>query len=50
MIHFGDITQISGYAVPPVDVVTGGSPCQDYADNNYAYYRMFYNFNMKYFA
>lgn len=29
MKHFGDITKISGYDVPIVDVVTGGSPCQD---------------------
>lgn len=29
MIHLGDITQIDWSAVPPVDVVTGGSPCQD---------------------
>lgn len=29
MIHLGDITAIDGHAVPPVDVVTGGSPCQD---------------------
>ena len=29
MIHLGDITKISGYDVPPVDVVIGGSPCQD---------------------
>lgn len=29
MIHFGDITKLSGYELPPVDVVTGGSPCQD---------------------
>ena len=29
MIHLGDITKISGYEIPPVDVVTGGSPCQD---------------------
>lgn len=29
MIHLGDITALSGYDVPPVDVVTGGSPCQD---------------------
>ena len=27
--HFGDIAQISGYEVPIVDVVIGGSPCQD---------------------
>lgn len=29
MKHYGDITQISGYDVPLVDIVTGGSPCQD---------------------
>lgn len=29
MINLGDITKISGYNVPMVDVVIGGSPCQD---------------------
>ena len=29
MKHFGDITKISGYDLPVVDVITGGSPCQD---------------------
>lgn len=29
MKHLGDITKLSGYAVPPVDIITGGSPCQD---------------------
>lgn len=29
MKHFGDITKISGYEVPIVDCVIGGSPCQD---------------------
>ena len=29
MNHLGDITQIRGDAVPPVDVIIGGSPCQD---------------------
>ena len=29
MKHYGDITKISGYEVEPVDIVTGGSPCQD---------------------
>ena len=29
MIHLGDITKISGYEAPAVDVVVGGSPCQD---------------------
>lgn len=27
--HLGDITKISGYSVPVVDCVIGGSPCQD---------------------
>lgn len=29
MKHFGDITKIDGSKVPIVDIVTGGSPCQD---------------------
>lgn len=29
MVHFGDITKIKGDEVPAVDVITGGSPCQD---------------------
>lgn len=29
MKHFGDITKINGSEVPVVDIVTGGSPCQD---------------------
>lgn len=29
MKHLGDITTIDWATVPPVDVVTGGSPCQD---------------------
>lgn len=29
MNHLGDITQIRGDCVPPVDVIIGGSPCQD---------------------
>lgn len=29
MVHLGDITKMSGYTVPPVDVITFGSPCQD---------------------
>ena len=27
--HLGDITKINGYEIEPVDVITGGSPCQD---------------------
>ena len=29
MKHFGDITKINGHEVPIVDIITGGSPCQD---------------------
>lgn len=29
MKHLGDITKINGSEVPPVDVIIGGSPCQD---------------------
>ena len=29
MIHLGDITKINGAIAPIVDVITGGSPCQD---------------------
>ena len=29
MKHFGDITKIKGSDVPLVDIVCGGSPCQD---------------------
>ena len=29
VIHLGDITKINGAEIPPVDVISGGSPCQD---------------------
>lgn len=29
MKHLGDITKISGSVAPVVDIITGGSPCQD---------------------
>ena len=29
MTHVGDITKLSGFSLPPVDCITGGSPCQD---------------------
>ena len=29
MIHVGDITRLDGAKLPPVDIVCGGSPCQD---------------------
>ena len=32
MIHVGDITKLNGAVLPPVDIICGGSPCQDYAE------------------
>lgn len=29
MLHLGDITQLDGAKLPPVDIICGGSPCQD---------------------
>ena len=29
MLHFGDITKLNGALLPPVDIICGGSPCQD---------------------
>ena len=29
MLHAGDITKLDGAKLPPVDIITGGSPCQD---------------------
>ena len=29
MVHVGDITKLDGAKLPPVDIVCGGSPCQD---------------------
>ena len=29
MIHVGDITLLNGAELPPVDIICGGSPCQD---------------------
>ena len=29
MLHVGDITKLNGAMLPPVDVICGGSPCQD---------------------
>ena len=31
MKHLGDITKIDGSMIEPVDVITGGSPCQDFS-------------------
>lgn len=30
MKHLGDISKINGAEVEPVDIITFGSPCQDY--------------------
>ena len=32
ILHVGDITKLNGAELPPVDIITGGSPCQDYAE------------------
>ena len=29
MLHVGDITKLDGATLPPVDIICGGSPCQD---------------------
>lgn len=29
MIHLGNVTEIDGSRIPPVDIITFGSPCQD---------------------
>jgi len=32
MLHVGDITKLKGTELPAVDIITGGSPCQAYAE------------------
>ncbi len=29
MVHVGDITKLNGAQLPPVEIICGGSPCQD---------------------
>lgn len=29
MLHFGDVSEMNGGEIPPVDIITAGSPCQD---------------------
>lgn len=29
MVHYGDVSKIDGAKIPPVDIITFGSPCQD---------------------
>ena len=31
MVHLGDITQLHGGQLPPVDIITFGSPCQGWS-------------------
>ena len=33
MLHVGDITKLDGAKLPPVEIITGGSPCQDNAED-----------------
>lgn len=33
MVHIGDITKLHGGAIPPVDIITFGSPCQNLSNN-----------------
>ena len=32
MLHVGDITKLKGAELPPVDIICGGSPCQNYPE------------------
>ena len=32
MKHYGDISQMNGGEIEPVDIITFGSPCTDYAE------------------
>lgn len=31
MLHVGEITKLDGAELPPVDIICGGSPCQDFS-------------------
>lgn len=33
--HYGDISTMNGAEIEPVDIITFGSPCQDYSDKIY---------------
>ena len=52
MVHLGDITALSGDKIPAVDVITFGSPCQNYAEEMIipkyaAKYRLIHGFVQK---
>ena len=32
MAHLGDVTKLDGRELPPVHIITFGSPCQNYAE------------------
>lgn len=32
MKHYGDVSRLNGANLEPVDIITFGSPCQDYAE------------------
>ena len=32
MKHYGDVSKMNGADIEPVDIITFGSPCQDYAE------------------
>lgn len=32
MCHYGDVSTLHGAELPPVDIITFGSPCQNYAE------------------
>jgi DNA (cytosine-5)-methyltransferase 1 len=32
MLHVGDITKLDGAKLQPVEIISGGSPCQDYPE------------------
>ena len=32
MKHYGDVSRMDGGSIEPVDIITFGSPCQDYAE------------------
>ena len=64
IIQIGDITKIKGYDLPKIDLIIGGSPCQDFSNANsikrglngdksslfFHYFRLLKEVNPKYFV